>query len=92
MSLFDLIRYPVDIDFIPEDLDRLPKEVLLKWWGEMADDIVASRRPTYSYQYLMQNVAASTGRMHGYFIHRKKEFREDSLKKLKQIIEDHEPI
>ena len=32
MSLFDVIKYPIDERFSVEDLDRIPKHILIDWW------------------------------------------------------------
>ena len=37
MSLFDVIRYPIDINFRLEDLERIPSKILTDWWSECVD-------------------------------------------------------
>lgn len=32
MSLFDVVRYPIDERFEPEDLSRIPQRALHDWW------------------------------------------------------------
>ena len=34
MSLFDVIKYPIDISFRLEDLERIPSDILKEWWKE----------------------------------------------------------
>ena len=34
MSLFDVIRWPIDERFLLEDLERIPNKILIKWWKE----------------------------------------------------------
>jgi hypothetical protein len=34
MSLFDVIRYPIDSRFRVEDLERIPADVLREWYRE----------------------------------------------------------
>jgi hypothetical protein len=33
MSLFTTLRYPIDINFRIEDLNRMPSSVLALWWS-----------------------------------------------------------
>ena len=37
MSLFDVIRYPVNKDFTVEDLERIPFPLLIEWWTELIE-------------------------------------------------------
>jgi hypothetical protein len=37
MSLFDIIRYPIDINFRLEDLERIPCNILDEWWRELVE-------------------------------------------------------
>lgn len=32
MSLFDVIKYPIDINYRVEDLQRIPEAILNNWW------------------------------------------------------------
>lgn len=37
MSLFDIIKYPIDIRFRLEDLERIPSNILDEWWKELCE-------------------------------------------------------
>ena len=38
MSLFDVIRYPIDNRFLIEDLERIPVEILNECWDEISEE------------------------------------------------------
>jgi hypothetical protein len=37
MSLFDVIRYPINESFLEEDLARIPSIILNDWWKEFIE-------------------------------------------------------
>lgn len=37
MSLFDVLRYPLDINFTVEDLNRIPCSILNEWWDGLIE-------------------------------------------------------
>jgi len=37
MSLFDVIRYPIDVNFRLEDLEHIPSNILNEWWDEVVE-------------------------------------------------------
>ena len=49
MSIFDVIKYPVDENFEVEDLRRIPPKALSAWW--YGDIMKISRFRTFAFGY-----------------------------------------
>lgn len=39
-NLFNLLRYPITIEFREEDLERLPTKVFYSWWLWVGDSVI----------------------------------------------------
>lgn len=58
MSLFDVIRYPINYQFHFEDLDRIPRPIIHKWIDDDFEDKLFSHfnreRATHSIFFYLQ--------------------------------------
>lgn len=49
MSIFDVIRYPISEQFLVQDLDRIPDEILFPWWNTHILNVYLTVHPTYKW-------------------------------------------
>lgn len=92
MSLFDVIRYPIDINFRVEDLDRIPTKLLQSWWYDVVEN-KSAHFPSGLQQII------EWGEIGTYFIsdylrntNDALKWRDYALEDLKRRIRNYEPI
>ena len=82
MSLFDIIKYPIDIRFRLEDLKRIPSKVLWIWCKEdlCIDPMLSSPKAILSYFYSYAPIMTGN----------RMQWLEVQLKALQRRIQEHD--
>lgn len=81
MTIFTAIKYPIDINFRTEDLERIPTSVLWCWWGWSFDKLYGGDDRA--------RIPAHPIRIHMYLNNStQKKIRAIMLRKLKNMLEE----
>lgn len=89
MSLFDVLRYPVNKDFTVEDLERIPFPLLTEWWNEL----ILYREEHHGFFYVkrMKRYIDSAYRMSYYMKgNNLPKFKEYALEALQRRLNEHD--